>query len=106
MITKEMYRFLSHIPIWPNNVPFDELPAYKTKKKYMTLHLLMAAQQEKYVGFNGEDSNSGVYLSEKGQEAKEEYKRQAFADTKATIAIILSIITIAISIIGWFLPVQ
>lgn len=98
MISKDMCRFLKKVPLWPENKSQDELDKIPFMNKYLKLHLLMNAIEKGYVGSNGEDENSGFYLSESGREAIEEYKQQKASNNRSWIAIIISLISLLISL--------
>lgn len=100
MISKDMYRFLKKIPLWPHNKSQTELDKIPFMDKYLKLHLQINAIEQGFVGSNGKDSNSGFYLTEKGHEAIGEYRTQKFSDTRSWIAIIISLVSLLVALLG------
>ena len=109
MISKNMKQFLSEIPAWPQNISVDKLSSSKKNKNYIYVQLFANAQKQGFIGINGKGEKEGIYLSEKGREAIEEYCRTKNASSKSTWALIiagLSFLTSAIAIILSILGVQ
>lgn len=100
MITKEMYQFLKQLPRWPENKSFDEIVTIRKKDKIAQLGMMMEARKRGLIGCNGkeEDNTEGYYLDECGQEAIDEYKRQIGSDRKATLALIISMLSFLASV--------
>jgi hypothetical protein len=76
-------------------------------KKLLDISLLWSLLEEaidcRYVVFSGRNavsdlSRSSFYLTEEGQIALEEYKRQLGADRKATWALIISVLSFLASV--------
>jgi hypothetical protein len=100
MISRDMYRLLKRFPRWPRNKKFEEIGVFPLIGKYHRLGLAMHAKEQGLIGCNGKEENDteGFYLTEIGEEAIEEYRRQRQADAKATWAIVISILSLAVSI--------
>ena len=105
MISKQMYKILKKIPRHPQRMTFKEI----SDKKFMDISLLWNLLEEAidchYIVFSGRNavsdlSRSSFYLTEEGQIALEEYKRQLGADRKATWAIIISGLSLVVAIVA------
>ena len=109
MISKQMYKILKKIPRHPQRMTFKEI----SDKKFMDISLLWNLLEEAidchYIVFSGRNavsdlSRSSFYLTEDGQIALEEYKRQLGADRKATWALIIAGLSFVVAIIALFYP--
>ena len=109
MISKQMYKVLKKIPRHPQRMTFKEI----SDKKLMDISLLWSLIEEaidcQYIAFSGRNavsdlSRSSFYLTEEGQIALEEYKRQLGADRKATWALIIAGLSFVVAIIALFYP--
>ena len=105
MISKQMYKILKKIPRHPKRMTFKEI----SDKKFMDISLLWSLLEEaidcRYIVFSGRNavsdlSRSSFYLTEEGQIAIEEYKRQLGADRKATWALIISALSFIASVVA------
>ena len=106
MITRDMYRFLKHIPRWHKSKLLDGGIKVPFMNKFLSFRLQADATCRKYIAYNGtkEQNNIGYYLTEEGREAVEEYARSQSSARLSKIAIVLSIIGLLISLasfLGW-----
>ena len=109
MISKEMYMVLSKIPGSPKATDFAELNA---KHLYDINHLydvLKDAYSAHYVAYSDKTAYSDIkldkfFLTEKGKVAREEYLVQKHSSTKATVALIISGISLIISVAAFIIP--
>ena len=106
MISKDMYRFLKHIPRWHKSKPLDDGIKIPFMNKFLSFRLQADATCRKYIAYNGteEQNNIGYYLTEEGCEAVEEYARNQSTARLSKIAIVLSVIGLLISLasfLGW-----
>lgn len=109
MISKQMYKILKKIPRHPQRMTFKEI----SDKKLLDISLLWSLLEEaidcRYIVFSGRNavsdlSRSSFYLTEEGQIALEEYKRQLGSDRKATWALIIAGLSFIVAIIALFVP--
>ena len=109
MISKQMYKILKKIPRHPQRMTFKEI----SDKKLLDISLLWSLLEEaidcRYIVFSGRNavsdlSRSSFYLTEEGQIALEEYKRQLGSDRKATWALIIAGLSFSVAIIALFVP--
>ena len=109
MISKKMYKVLKKTPRHPQRITFKEI----SDKKLMDISLLWSLIEEaidcQYIAFSGRNavsdlSRSSFYLTEEGQIALEEYKRQLGSDRKATWALIIAGLSFIVAIIALFVP--
>ena len=104
-----MYKVLKKTPRHPQRITFKEI----SDKKLMDISLLWSLIEEaidcQYIAFSGRNavsdlSRSSFYLTEEGQIALEEYKRQLGSDRKATWALIIAGLSFIVAIIALFVP--
>ena len=109
MISKHMYKIPKRIPRHPQRMTFKEL----SDKKLLDISLLWSLLEEaidcRYIVFSGRNatsdlSKSSFYLTEEGQIALDEYKRQLGADRKSTWALIIAGLSFVVAIIALFVP--
>ena len=100
MITKEMKKFLSKLPPWPKNVSFETIGKDKENKDYLHLRMFLEAKTQGFVGVNGKDENSGIYLTEKGRQAIDEYQRAKNASSQSTWALVISALSFLASVVA------
>jgi hypothetical protein len=110
MISKQMYKVLKRIPHAPYTTTFSDM----AKKKRLDINLLKAllndAKQSNYIAFDFPNRpyydilKNNFALTEDGQEAIEEYKRQIGTGRKATWALIIAGLSFVVAVIALFYP--
>ena len=106
MISKDMYKFLKAAPRYPQKTSFYKL--HKEKKwevnlYYSLLEEAIANQYIRYINHQPLSENEKIDLSfsisEAGQIALEEFKKDNYASVKSTWALIIAGLSLLVSVI-------
>lgn len=110
MISKNMYKVLNILPHAPATMSFQELYDMCKISHCRLIELLEEAKKHNYIDivFFQSDNNmllSDLYLTEAGQTAIEEHKKQKSSSAKSTWAIIISALSFIASAVAVVLSI-
>ena len=113
MISKDMYKVIKRIPRFPKDTTSLKLLKGKKFEVDLLFDILLDALNCRYIVYTKSNNSSNHYtlekssfsLTEAGQLQIEEYKNKKSSSTKATWAIIISILSLIISAIAIILKI-